>query len=85
MAGRPVLRLVLELELKMLSFCLLRWGRKMEGEIASLQANLRDIKARIKVMYKEVSLQQRGYCLHAMMEHKGGAQQGHYWVYVHYR
>ena len=65
----PLLRLVLKLELKVLSFCLLRWGREMEEEIASLQANLPDIEARIKGMYEEVSLQQRGYSLHAMMEH----------------
>ena len=51
MAGRPVLRLVLELELKVLSFCLLRWGREMEEETASLQANLRYIEARTKGMY----------------------------------
>ena len=76
----PVLRLVLELELNVLSFCLLRWGREMEEE-----ANLPDIEARIKGMYEEVSLQQRGYCHHAMMEHEGGTQQGHYWAYVHYR
>ena len=57
----------------------------MEEDIASLQANLRDIEARIKGMYKEVSLQKRGYCLDAMMDHEGGAQQGHYWAYVHYK
>ena len=39
----------------------------------------------IKGMYEEVSLQQQGYCLHAMMELEGGAQQGHYWAYVHNR
>ena len=41
----PELRLVLKLELKVLSFFLLKWGREMEKEIASLQDNLRDIEA----------------------------------------
>ena len=85
MADQALQRLVLELQLKVLSFCPLRWGREMEEEIGSLQANLHGIEARIKGMYNKVSLHQRSYCLHAMMEHKGGAQQGHYWVYVHYR
>ena len=75
-----VLRLVLKLELQVLSSCLARWGREVEEEIASLQVNLRDSEARIKDMYEEVSLQQQGYCLHTMMLHNG-----HYWAYQHYR
>ena len=71
----------MKLELMVLSSCLLRWGREMEEEISSLQANLRDIEARIKGMYKE----RRVYCLHAMMVHEGDSKQGHYWAYMHYR
>ena len=78
--ARSVLRLVLELELKVLSFCLLRWGREMEEEIASLQANLPDIEARIKGVPAAARL---------LPSHHDGAQgrhpAGHYWAYVHYR
>ena len=59
---------------------LVRWGREVKDEIANLQANLLDTEARNKGMYKEVSLQQRGYCLHVMMVHEGT-----YWAYQHYR
>ena len=78
--ARPVLWLVLELEIKVLSFCLLRWGRDMEEEIASLQANLPDIEARIKGVPAAARL---------LPSHHDGAQgrhpAGHYWAYVHYR
>ena len=70
------------LELRVLYFCLVR---EMEEKIAGLQANLCNIEARIKGIQEKVSLQQRGYCLHAMMGYKGGSQQGHYWAYMHYR
>ena len=62
----PDLKLVLELELEMMSSCLV----SQEG-IRSLQANMRDIESRIKDMYKEGFMQQKGYCLHTMMVHKG--------------
>ena len=75
-----MLRLVSDLELEVLYSCLVRWGREVNEEIASLQANLPDSEARIMDMYKELSLQQQGYCLHAMM-----VQEGHYWAYQRYR
>ena len=77
----PVPRLVLELELMVLSSCLVRLGREMEEEISSLQANLCDIEGRIKGMYEE----RQGYCLHAMMVHEGDSKEGHYWACMHYR
>ena len=78
----PEPRLALQLELKVPSsgLDLVGWGREVEEKIASLQANLCDSEARIKGMYKEVSMQQQGYCLHTMMVH-----QGHSWAYQHYR
>ena len=59
---------------------LVGWGREVEERIASFQANLRDIEARIKGKDEEVFLLQQGYCLHTKMVHKG-----HYWAYLHYR
>ena len=70
----PVPRLMSELELDVMSSCLVRQG------IGSLQANLQYSEARIKGTYKEVFLQQQGYCLNTMMVHKG-----HNWEYQHYR
>ena len=32
---------------------------------------MRDSESRMKDMYKEVSMQQQGYCLHTMMVNKG--------------
>ena len=74
-----VARLVLELELEVMSSCLVRQGRKVEEGIGSLEANLCYSEARIKGTYKEVSMQQQGYCLHTKMVHKG-----HNWEYQHY-
>ena len=76
----PVPRLVSGLELEVMSSCLVRQGREVKEGITSLQANLRDSEARMKGMYKDVSMQQLGYCLHTMMVH-----QGHCWAYQHYR
>ena len=73
-------RLVSELQLEVMSSCLVRLGREVEEGIGSLQANLRYSEARIKGTYKEVSMQQQGYCLHTMMVHEG-----HYRAYQHYR
>ena len=67
----PVRRLVSDLELEVMSSCLVRQGREVEEGIGSLQANLRYSEARIKGMYKEVFMQQQGYCLHTKMVHKG--------------
>ena len=75
----PVPRLVSELELEVMSSCLVRQGREVEEGIGSLKANLRYSEARIKDTYKEVSMQQQGYCLHSMMVDKG-----HKWEYQHY-
>ena len=69
-----------ELELEVMSSCLVRQGRKVEEGIGSNQANLRYSEARIEGTYKELSMQQQGYCLHTMMVHKG-----HSWEYKHYR
>ena len=62
----PVPRLMSELELEVMSSCLVRQGREVEEGIVSLQADLHESEARIKGMYKEVSLQQQGYCLHGL-------------------
>jgi ubiquitin carboxyl-terminal hydrolase 25/28 len=78
----PIPRRVSDLELKVLSGCLQRWGREVEDEIATLNGNLRDIETRIAGMYEEEALRQRGSRLHAVMVHEGDAQQGHYWAYV---
>ena len=75
----PVPRPVSGLEHEVMSSCLVRQGREVKEGITSLKANLRDSEARIKGMYKEVSMQQQGYCLHTMMVHKG-----HNWEYQHY-
>ena len=75
----PVPRLVSELELEVMSSCLVRQSREIKEGIRSLQANLRYSEARIKGTYKELSMQQQGYCLHTKMEHKG-----HNWEYQHY-
>ena len=75
----PVPRLVSKLKLEVMSSCLVRQGREVEAGIVSFQANLRDSEARMKGMYKEVSMQQLGYCLHTMMVHKG-----HNWEYQFY-
>ena len=75
----PVPRLMSELELEVMSSCLVRLGRQVEEGIGSLQANLRYSEARIKGTYNKVSMQQQGYCLHTMMVHKG-----HNWEYQHY-
>ena len=79
----PTPRHISELELKVLSSCLARWSKEVDEEIATLNANLQDIETRIKGMYEEEGLKQRGYRLHAVMVHEGDAQQGHYWAYVH--
>ena len=76
----PVPRLVSKLKLEVMSSCLVRQGREVEEGIASLQANLRDSEARIKGIYKKVSMQQQGYCLHTTMVHDE-----HYQAYQHYR
>ena len=55
--------LVLELELEVMSSCLVRQGKEVEEGIGSLQANLRCSEARIKGTYKEVFMQQQGYRL----------------------
>ena len=65
----PVPRLVSKLILEVMSSCLVRQGRKVEEGIASLQANLPE--SRIKGIYKLVSKQQQGYCLHTMMVNEG--------------
>ena len=57
----PVPRLVSELELGMMSSCLVRQGREVKDGIRSLQANLQP--ARIKGTYKEEFMKQQGYCL----------------------
>ena len=75
----PDQKLVSELELEVMSSCLVRQGREIKEGIRSLQANMRDSESRIKGMYKEMSMQQQGYCLHTMMVHKG-----YYWAYQHY-
>ena len=49
-------RLVSELELEVMSSCLVRQGREVKEGIRSLQANLRYCEARIKGTYKEVSI-----------------------------
>ena len=59
----PVPRLVSELELEVMSSCLLRQGREVKEGIRSLQANMRYSEARIKGTYEEMFLQQQGYCL----------------------
>ena len=59
----PIPRLVSKLKLEVMSSCLVRQGREVE-------ANLRDSEARIKGIYKKVSMQQLGYCLHTMMVHE---------------
>ena len=76
----PIPRLVSELELEVMSFCLVRQSWEVEEGIGSLQANLRYSEARIKGTYKELSMQQQGYCLHTKMVHKG-----HNWKYQHYK
>ena len=76
----PVPRLMSELELEVMSSCLVRLGREVEEGIGSFQANLCYSEARIKGTYKKVSMQQQGYCLHTMMVHEG-----HYQAHQHYR
>jgi len=78
----PAPRHVSELELKVLSSCLGRWGKEVEEEMASLNKSLQDIEAAIAVMYEEPNLRKRGYRLHAVMVHEGDVNQGHYWAYV---
>ena len=68
-----------ELKLEVMPSCLVGQGRKVKEVIRSLQANLRYSEARIKGTYKEVSMQQQGYCLHTMVMHEG-----HNWEYQHY-
>ena len=75
----PVPRLVSELELEVISSCLVRQGREVKEGIRSLQANLHHSEGRIKCMHKKVSVQQQGYCLHTKVVHKG-----HNWEYQHY-
>ena len=53
----PVPRLVSELELEVMSSCLVIQGREVEEGIGSIQANLRYSEARIKGTYKEVFMQ----------------------------
>ena len=76
----PWPRLVSELKLEVMSSCLVRQGREAEEGIARVQANLPDSEARIKGIYKKVSMQQKYYCLYTMMVHEG-----HYQAYQHYR
>ena len=52
----PLPRLVSELKLDVMSSCLVRQGREVEDGIASLLANLPDSEARIKGIYKQVSM-----------------------------
>ena len=59
----PVPRLVSELELEVMSSCLVRQSREVEEWIRNLQANLHYSEARIKGIYKVVFRQQQGYCL----------------------
>ena len=67
----PVTKLMSELEIDVMSSCLVTQGREVKEGIGSLQANLQYREARIKGTYKEVSMQQQGYCLKTMMVHKG--------------
>ena len=59
----PVPKLVSEQEIEVTFSCLVRQGRMVKEGIGSLKANLCDSELRIKGMYKEVSMQQQGYCL----------------------
>ena len=72
----PIANLVLELDLEVMFYCLVRQGRVVKEGIGSLHVNL----SRIKGMYKEVSMQQQDYCLHTIIVYKGN-----YWAYQHYR
>jgi hypothetical protein len=60
-----------ELELEVMSSCQVRQGREVEEGIGSLQVNLPYSEARIKGTYKELSMQQQGYCLYTKLVHKG--------------
>ena len=75
----PIPWLVSELELEVMSSCLVRQGWEVEEGIGRLQANLRYSAARINGTYKELSMQQQGYCMHTKM-----VQKGHNWEYQHY-
>ena len=76
----PIPRLISELEPEVMSSCLVRQVREVKEGIGSLEANLQYSEARIKCTYKEVSMQQQGYCLNTMIVHKG-----HNWEYQYYR
>ena len=65
---------MLELELEVISSCLVRQGREVNKGIRILQTHLRYSEARINGMYKEVSMQQQGYGLHTLT--RGGRQKG---------
>ena len=75
----PIPRLVSELELEVIFSCLVRQGREVKEGNERLQANLRYSEARINGTYKELSMQQQGYCMHTKM-----VQKGHNWEYQHY-
>ena len=59
----PVPTLVSELNLEVMSSCLVRQGGEVEEVIGSLQANLCNSEARIKGTYKEVIMQPQVYGL----------------------
>ena len=66
----PIPRLVSELELEVMSSCLVRQGREVKEGIGRRGS---------KGTYKELPMQQQGCCLHTKMVHKG-----HNWEYQHY-
>uniref|UniRef100_A0A8C4ZHX0 Ubiquitin carboxyl-terminal hydrolase n=1 Tax=Gadus morhua TaxID=8049 RepID=A0A8C4ZHX0_GADMO len=70
---------VSEEELHHVRACLQRW----RSEVEKLKVNIERVSQVLEGMYRDNSLCQVPYRLHAVLVHEGQASAGHYWAYIY--
>ncbi|CAL8364578.1 unnamed protein product [Lota lota] len=74
---------VSEEELHHVRGCLQRWRSEVENSITELKVNIERQSQVLEGMYRDNSLCQVPYRLHAVLVHEGQASAGHYWAYIY--
>uniref|UniRef100_A0A8C5C7J9 ubiquitinyl hydrolase 1 n=1 Tax=Gadus morhua TaxID=8049 RepID=A0A8C5C7J9_GADMO len=74
---------VSEEELHHVRACLQRWRSEVESSITELKVNIERVSQVLEGMYRDNSLCQVPYRLHAVLVHEGQASAGHYWAYIY--
>ncbi|KAG7261278.1 hypothetical protein CRUP_036562, partial [Coryphaenoides rupestris] len=75
---------VSEEELHHVRACLQRWRSEVwRAAFTELKANIERVSQVLEGMYRDNSLCQVPYRLHAVLVHEGQASAGHYWAYIH--